>query len=108
MLAQLTVAQEPLLEEYSVAAHVSLTISLHLFTDADMMTVQIYKFSQASLAELARNSVIQSGFEMQVKRHWIGHHWYLPGAAGNDINRVRYARMAYFGQEHSTDVHRAA
>ncbi|KZO96504.1 AMP deaminase [Calocera viscosa TUFC12733] len=61
--------KEPLLEEYSVAAH-------------------IYKFSQASLAELARNSVIQSGFEMQIKRHWLGHQWYLPGALGNDINKT--------------------
>ncbi|KAH8114498.1 AMP deaminase [Phellopilus nigrolimitatus] len=61
--------KEPLLEEYSVAAH-------------------IYKFPQSSLAELARNSVIQSGFEMEVKRHWLGQEWYLSGAAGNDINKV--------------------
>lgn len=50
--------------------------------------MQIYKLSQSSLAELARNSVIQSGFEMEVKRHWLGQRWYLPGAAGNDINQV--------------------
>ncbi|PSS06584.1 hypothetical protein PHLCEN_2v3642 [Hermanssonia centrifuga] len=61
--------KEPLLEEYSVAAH-------------------IYKFPQSSLAELARNSVIQSGFEMEIKRHWLGQKWYLPGAAGNDIHKV--------------------
>ncbi|KDQ62720.1 hypothetical protein JAAARDRAFT_121826 [Jaapia argillacea MUCL 33604] len=61
--------KEPLLEEYSVAAH-------------------IYKMPQSSLAELARNSVIQSGFEMEVKRHWLGQQWYLPGAAGNDIHKT--------------------
>ncbi|KAF8628670.1 hypothetical protein AX15_003797 [Amanita polypyramis BW_CC] len=61
--------KEPLLEEYSVAAH-------------------IYKLPQSSLAELARNSVIQSGFEMEIKRHWLGHKWYLPGAAGNDIHKT--------------------
>ncbi|KAK2465384.1 hypothetical protein APHAL10511_002738 [Amanita phalloides] len=61
--------KEPLLEEYSVAAH-------------------IYKLPQSSLAELARNSVIQSGFEMEIKRHWLGHEWYLAGAAGNDINKT--------------------
>ncbi|KZT11831.1 AMP deaminase [Laetiporus sulphureus 93-53] len=61
--------KEPLLEEYSVAAH-------------------IYKLPQSSLAELARNSVIQSGFEMELKRHWLGQYWYLPGAAGNDINKT--------------------
>lgn len=44
---------------------------------------------QSSLAELARNSVLQSGFEMEVKRHWLGQKWYLPGSAGNDINKVR-------------------
>ncbi|RDB14545.1 AMP deaminase [Hypsizygus marmoreus] len=61
--------KEPLLEEYSVAAH-------------------IYKLPASSLAELARNSVIQSGFEMEVKRHWLGSQWYLPGSAGNDINKT--------------------
>ncbi|KAJ7643740.1 hypothetical protein FB45DRAFT_281221 [Roridomyces roridus] len=70
--------KEPLLEEYSVAAH-------------------IYKFPQSSLAELARNSVIQSGFEMEIKKHWLGRDWYLPGAAGNDINKtnVPNIRLAY-------------
>lgn len=70
--------KEPLLEEYSVAAH-------------------IYKLPQSSLAELARNSVIQSGFEMEVKRHWLGQTWYLPGAAGNDIHKtnVPNIRLAY-------------
>ncbi|KAF9485750.1 AMP deaminase [Pholiota conissans] len=70
--------KEPLLEEYSVAAH-------------------IYKLPQSSLAELARNSVKQSGFEMEVKRHWLGHNWYLPGASGNDINKTNVPdiRLAY-------------
>ncbi|KAF7792575.1 hypothetical protein EIP86_003669 [Pleurotus ostreatoroseus] len=77
--------KEPLLEEYSVAAH-------------------------SSLAELARNSVIQSGFEMEVKRHWLGQHWYLPGAAGNDINKtnVPNIRLEYRRQtllEELTMVH---
>ncbi|KAI0042212.1 AMP deaminase [Auriscalpium vulgare] len=61
--------KEPLLEEYSVAAH-------------------ILKLSQSSLCELARNSVIQSGFEMEIKRHWLGQKWYLAGAAGNEINKT--------------------
>jgi AMP deaminase len=57
---------------------------------------QIYKFGQSGLAELARNSVIQSGFEMEVKRHWIGQKWYLPGAAGNDINKVSLLQHSLF------------
>ncbi|EGN98586.1 hypothetical protein SERLA73DRAFT_169523 [Serpula lacrymans var. lacrymans S7.3] len=70
--------KEPLLEEYSVAAH-------------------IYKLPQSSLAELARNSVLQSGFEMELKRHWLGREWYLPGAAGNDIHKTNVPdiRLAY-------------
>jgi hypothetical protein len=59
---------------------------------------QIYKFPQSSLAELARNSVIQSGFEMQVKRHWLGNQWYLPGAAGNDIHKAR--RIIHFSPKY--------
>ncbi|KAI0278278.1 AMP deaminase [Russula aff. rugulosa BPL654] len=66
--------KEPLLEEYSVAAH-------------------ILKLPQSSLCELARNSVIQSGFEMEVKRHWLGQKWYLPGAAGNDINKTNVPNL---------------
>ncbi|GJE88462.1 AMP deaminase [Phanerochaete sordida] len=83
--------KEPLLEEYSVAAH-------------------IYKFPQSSLAELARNSVIQSGFEMEIKRHWLGQKWYLPGSAGNDINKtnVPNIRLEYRRQtllEELTMIH---
>ena len=34
---------------------------------------------------------------MEVKRHWLGHQWYLPGAAGNDINKTNVpdTRLAY-------------
>jgi len=85
--------QEPLLEEYSVAAHVSSIAYISQRASQDRLTLlvlaKIYKLSQGSLAELARNSVVQSGFEMEVKRHWLGKHWYRPGAAGNDINKVR-------------------
>jgi len=104
------------LEEYSVAAHVRLLYSIRsLSRCADYadrfrsarrssyfvvpfikrLLSQIYKFPQSSLAELARNSVIQSGFEMEVKRHWLGHHWYLPGDAGNEINKVRLASCSF-------------
>jgi hypothetical protein len=34
---------------------------------------------------------------MEIKRHWLGQHWYLPGDAGNEINRVSVAnRRATF------------
>jgi len=55
-----------------------------------MVFDKIYKLPQSSLAELARNSVKQSGFEMEIKRHWLGQQWYLPGAEGNDIDKVSF------------------
>ena len=75
---QLHYTKEPLMEEYSVAA-------------------QIYKLSPADMCELARNSVIQSGFEMEIKRHWLGHDWYLPGAEGNVVDKtnVPNVRVAF-------------
>ncbi len=50
---QFHLSKEPLLEEYSVAT-------------------QIYKLTPADMCELARNSVLQSGWEMEIKRHWLG------------------------------------
>lgn len=49
------------------------------------------------MCELARNSVIQSGFEMRVKQHWIGKKWYMPGPAGNDMQKtnVPNIRLAF-------------
>ncbi|CRG95019.1 AMP deaminase, putative [Plasmodium gallinaceum] len=46
---------EPLLEEYSICAH-------------------MWKLSTVDLSEIARNSVIQSGFEPAFKKHWLGVH----------------------------------
>ena len=31
---------------------------------------------------------------MEVKRHWLGQRWYLPGAAGNDINKASHLSTA--------------
>ncbi|KAI7868505.1 hypothetical protein BDF14DRAFT_1794016 [Spinellus fusiger] len=61
--------KEPLIEEYSVAA-------------------QIWKLSSTDMCELARNSVIQSGWENAIKKHWIGENWSEPGVAGNDMQRT--------------------
>ncbi|RUS35612.1 hypothetical protein BC938DRAFT_482163 [Jimgerdemannia flammicorona] len=61
--------KEPLIEEYSVAA-------------------QIWKLSGVDMCELARNSVIQSGWEMSAKKYWLGKNWYLPGRDGNDMQKT--------------------
>lgn len=60
--------KEPLIEEYSVAA-------------------QIWKFSSADMCEIARNSVLQSGYELAIKQHWLGDHCEQEGPAGNSTQR---------------------
>ncbi|SCV03547.1 LAME_0H11298g1_1 [Lachancea meyersii CBS 8951] len=66
---QFSYTREPLIEEYSVAA-------------------QIYKLSNVDMCELARNSVIQSGWESQIKRHWIGKSFEEEGIHGNDVEKT--------------------
>lgn len=61
--------KEPLIEEYSVAA-------------------QIWKFSSTDMCELARNSVLQCGWEDKIKRHWIGKNYTKPGVDGNDMGKT--------------------
>eukprot|EP01133_Synstelium_polycarpum_P008425 gene8425-9911_t len=45
--------KEPLMEEYSIAT-------------------QVWHLSPCDICEIARNSVLQSGFEHNVKSHWLG------------------------------------
>ncbi|KAI7440607.1 AMP deaminase [Hortaea werneckii] len=66
---QFAFTKEPLIEEYAVAA-------------------QIYKLSAVDMCELAKHSVLQSGFEHDVKRKWLGEQYYLPGVSGNDMAKV--------------------
>ena len=63
---QLHLTKDALLEEYSVAA-------------------QVYGLSSCDMCELARNSVLQSGFEEPFKEHFIGKNFQKPGMEGNDI-----------------------
>lgn len=63
-------------------------LRLSLLPLASPVPLQIYKLSPADMCELARNSVVQSGFEMEIKRHWLGHDWYLPGAEGNVVDKT--------------------
>ncbi|KAI8066093.1 hypothetical protein BDF21DRAFT_367988 [Thamnidium elegans] len=70
--------KEPLIEEYSVAA-------------------QIWKLSSTDMCELARNSVLQCGWEDTVKRRWIGDEYKKPGIQGNDMSKTNVPdiRVAY-------------
>jgi len=59
--------KEPLVEEYCVAA-------------------QVWKLSACDMCEIARNSVLQSGFEYPYKKHFLGDQYYkYPHPSGNDI-----------------------
>jgi AMP deaminase len=74
----LSFTREPLTEEYAVAA-------------------QVFKLSPADMCEIARISVLQSGFEAPFKAHWLGANYAEQGPAGNDINfsNVPYIRVQY-------------
>ncbi|GMT32772.1 hypothetical protein PFISCL1PPCAC_24069, partial [Pristionchus fissidentatus] len=61
--------KEALMEEFSIAA-------------------QVWKLSSCDMCELARNSVVQSGFEDKVKVHWLGPAYKEEGVRGNDIQRT--------------------
>ncbi|XP_026468653.1 AMP deaminase 2-like isoform X3 [Ctenocephalides felis] len=61
--------KEPLMEEYSIAA-------------------QVWKLSSCDMCELARNSVIMSGFPHKMKQYWLGPNYTQEGVAGNDITRT--------------------
>ncbi|WEJ94694.1 AMP deaminase [Yamadazyma tenuis] len=66
---QFSYTKEPLIEEYSVAA-------------------QIYKLSAVDMCELARNSVLQSGWEASIKKHWLGKKYMAGGTEGNNIEKT--------------------
>lgn len=70
--------KEPLMEEYSIAT-------------------QVWKLSPTDMCELARNSVLMSGFNHEIKQFWIGPNFTREGVAGNDIKRtnVPNIRVAY-------------
>lgn len=61
-----SLTKEPLVEEYSGITKLYNVFGrvLTIFTVA----AQIYKLSAADMCELARNSVLQSGWEMEIKR----------------------------------------
>merc|ERR1719220_1601910 len=70
--------KEPLMEEYSIAA-------------------QVWKLSSCDMCELARNSVVTSGFSHEVKQHWLGPNYNREGVGGNDVTRTNVPdiRVAY-------------
>lgn len=83
---------EPLLEEYSISAHV-------------------WKLSTVDLCEIAKNSVLQSGFEPTYIKHWLGvnlneplHFQNHPEKTNIAPTRARY-RASTFNEEYE-NLHR--
>ncbi|KAL8761453.1 MAG: hypothetical protein Q9184_002440, partial [Pyrenodesmia sp. 2 TL-2023] len=71
---QFAYTKEPLIEEYSVAA-------------------QICKLSAVDMCELAQHSVVQSGFEHELKQRWLGPNYHLPGVQGNNVAKTNVPNL---------------
>ncbi|KAK9449249.1 uncharacterized protein V1518DRAFT_415489 [Limtongia smithiae] len=84
---QFAYTKEALIEEYSVAA-------------------QIYRLSAVDMCELAENSVKQSGFEDEVKRHWLGENYACRGAEGNNLEKTNVpdVRAEFRAQTHKQEL----
>mgnify|MGYP002716711830 CR=1 FL=1 len=52
------------------------------------IATQVWKLSSCDMSELARNSVLMSGFPAEFKQHWIGANYHREGVEGNDIQRT--------------------
>eukprot|EP01006_Ploeotia_vitrea_P060395 TRINITY_DN75824_c0_g1_i1.p1 TRINITY_DN75824_c0_g1~~TRINITY_DN75824_c0_g1_i1.p1 ORF type:complete len:379 (-),score=39.85 TRINITY_DN75824_c0_g1_i1:39-1142(-) len=70
--------QEPLIEEYSVAS-------------------KLWKLSAVDMCEIARNSVLQSGYDHATKVKWLGEHFFLNSRKGNqpDKTHLPHLRIDY-------------
>lgn len=68
------VTREPLVEEYATAA-------------------QVWKLSAVDTSEIARNSVLQSGFERPFKEHFVGKHYRRRDGGGSDIRQTNVPGM---------------
>ncbi|EPY19670.1 AMP deaminase [Strigomonas culicis] len=79
--------QEPLIEEYSIAA-------------------RVWGLSANDLCEIARNSVLQCGFDNDFKREAIGDRWYMSSSLGNDPLRTHLSdiRVAFRFETYHTEL----
>lgn len=84
---QIHLTREPLVEEYSVAA-------------------QVWKLSGTDLCEVARNSVLHSGFPSRLKMHWVHTEFWRMGPEGNNIQKtnVPALRMVFRRDCHAIEV----
>uniref|UniRef100_A0A6Q2ZDW6 AMP deaminase n=1 Tax=Esox lucius TaxID=8010 RepID=A0A6Q2ZDW6_ESOLU len=80
--------KEPLMEEYSIAT-------------------QVWKLSSCDMCELARNSVLMSGFSHKAKSYWLGPKYSKEGPESNDIRRTNVPdiRVAYRSETLLEELH---
>ena len=52
------------------------------------IATQVWKLSPVDMCELARNSVVMSGFPAYVKQHWLGANYKKEGMQGNEMKRT--------------------
>ena len=55
--------------------------------------MQMWKFSSTDLCEIARNSVLHSGFPHECKKHWLASTYWKPGPHGNDIQKTNVPNL---------------
>lgn len=49
---------------------------------------QVWKLTACDLCEIARNSVLQSGYPHDSKQHWVSDTYWKLGPEGNDIKKT--------------------
>ena len=81
---QIHMTKEPLVEEYSIAA-------------------KVWKFSSCDTCEIARNSVLQSGFPDVCKAHWVGNSFFVPGPLGNDVHKTNVPKIRMSFRQETLD-----
>ena len=101
----LTYAKNPFIDFFKIGMNVSLStddpLQLHFTKDALLeeysVARQVYALSNCDVCELARNSVLQSGFEHPFKRHFIGKNYSKESTLGNDMTmtNVPDVRIVY-------------
>ncbi|ORC85456.1 putative adenosine monophosphate deaminase [Trypanosoma theileri] len=79
--------QEPLLEEYSIAS-------------------KVWKLGPNDMCEIARNSVLLSGFDASFKRERLGDLYFLSSSRSNDASRTHLSdiRVAYRFDTYHTEL----
>ena len=79
--------QEPLIEEYSIAS-------------------KVWKLNANDMCEIARNSVVQSGFDTKLKADLLGDKYLLSSSAGNDAQKshLSHVRCTYRFEAYHAEI----